>query len=105
MSKRDRKELEPSYLPPNPSVGELVTEIDRARHDAAHTVAALADRLDPRPAMLARSRRITSVAPAPVATALTGISRTTQRIPPRARIAMAVAPLLLLLFWLRRRGH
>ena len=36
----------PSYLPPNPSVGELVTEIDRARHDAAHTLEALVEKLD-----------------------------------------------------------
>jgi hypothetical protein len=37
---------EPSYLPPNPSVGELVTEIDRARHEAARTVAALVEKFD-----------------------------------------------------------
>ena len=37
---------QPSALPPNPSVGELVTEIDRARHDAARTAAALVDRVN-----------------------------------------------------------
>jgi hypothetical protein len=44
----ERKSLEPSALPPDPSIGELVTEIDRARHDAAHTVNELSRRLDPR---------------------------------------------------------
>jgi hypothetical protein len=37
---------QPSELPPNPSVGELVTEIDRARHEAARTVAALVEKFD-----------------------------------------------------------
>lgn len=102
MNRHERKALEPGALPPNPSVGELVTEIDRARHDAAHTLGALVDRLDPRPAVLARSRQITEVAPAPIATALTGISRTTQRMPTRVRVAVALAPVLLML-WLRHR--
>lgn len=47
MSKRDKASVpEPSTLPPNPSVGELRTEIDRARHDAAHTMTALTKKLD-----------------------------------------------------------
>lgn len=36
----------PGELPPNASVGELVTEIDAARHEAARTVGALVDRVD-----------------------------------------------------------
>ncbi|HEX3646863.1 MAG TPA: hypothetical protein VHV49_00470 [Pseudonocardiaceae bacterium] len=103
MSRHDRKELEPSALPPNPSVGELVTEIDRARHEAAHTVAALAERLDPRPAVLARSRQLTGVTPAPVSTALTGIGQQARRLPPRIRLGIVIAPLVLMLLWLRRR--
>jgi hypothetical protein len=45
----------PSNLPPNPSVGELVTEIDRARHDAARTVSALVDKLDMKSAVRRRA--------------------------------------------------
>ena len=37
---------EPSELPPNPSIGELNTEIDRARHDAARTMTALVQKFD-----------------------------------------------------------
>jgi hypothetical protein len=35
---------QPSALAPDASVGEILAEIDRNRHDAAKTVAALADR-------------------------------------------------------------
>jgi hypothetical protein len=38
----------PSELPENPSVGELVSEIDRARHEVARTAGALADKMDVR---------------------------------------------------------
>lgn len=34
----------PAELPPNASIGEVRAEIDNARHDAAKTVAALAER-------------------------------------------------------------
>lgn len=101
--RRDRDELEPYALPPNPSVGELVTEIDRARHETAHTLAELAERLDPRPAVLARSRQLTGAAPAPVVSALTEIGQQARRIPPRVRVAITIAPVLLLLLWWRRR--
>jgi hypothetical protein len=37
---------QPSTLPPNPSVGEIMTEIDRARHDMARTVNELVGKLD-----------------------------------------------------------
>ncbi|HKN96202.1 MAG TPA: hypothetical protein VJX10_03710 [Pseudonocardiaceae bacterium] len=103
MSRHERNELEPSALPPNPSVGELVTEIDRARHETAHTLAALADKLDPRPAVVAKSRQLTGVAPAPVAAALTEISHQARRLPPRVRLGLTLAPALLFLLWLRRR--
>jgi hypothetical protein len=99
------KRLEPTALPPNPSVGELVTEIDRARHDAAHTIAALADRLDPRPALRTRSRHLTAATPAPITTALHGISRNARRLPPRVRLVVAGTPILLALLWLRRRRN
>jgi uncharacterized protein (TIGR03382 family) len=48
MSGRHKQQPEEpaETLPPNPSVGELVTEIDRARHQVGRTAAALADKMD-----------------------------------------------------------
>lgn len=37
-----------TQLPEKPSVGELIEEIDRARHEAARTAGALADKLNVR---------------------------------------------------------
>jgi thioredoxin-like negative regulator of GroEL len=98
--------LEPSYLPPNPSVGELVTEIDRARHDAAHTVAALVEKLDVKARVrdetrskLVDLRQRVDAAPQPVGKALDYA----KRIPVPARYAIAAAVLLLLLLRRRRR--
>jgi len=78
---------EPSYLPPNPSVGELITEIDRARHEAVRTLHALATKYD-RPAVrtsLSLARPLGTVA---------------RRIPVPLWIVFA----FVLLHWLRRRG-
>ena len=80
---------EPSYLPPNPSVGELNTEIDRARHEAMRTMNALAKKFD-RPAVR------TSIA---VARPLATPARYARRVPVVAWIAIA----LMLLRWMRHR--
>lgn len=81
---------EPSYLPPNPSVGELVTEIDRARHEAARTVNALVRKFD-KPALHA---------PLSVARPLGTVTHRIQRVPGPVWI---VGVLLLLRWWRRHR--
>lgn len=107
---------EPSYLPPNPSVGELVTEIDRARHDLAHTVNALVGKLDVKATMKRRThdqvqslrwngRRVAAdlrairtevleSMPPQVAGGLAAAGRTAQRVPPQAWVAVVVGLLL-----------
>jgi hypothetical protein len=80
---------EPSYLPPNPSVGEVVTEIDRARHEAARTMTALVRKFD-KPALrtsLAMARPLGTVA----------------RRAPRMPLPVWISGALLLLRWWRRR--
>jgi hypothetical protein len=81
---------EPSYLPPNPSVGELRAEIDRTRHEAARTVTALTRKLAP-PAI---------PTPTTVAASMGIATRYARRVPTPAWIAVV---LLLLLWWRRRR--
>jgi hypothetical protein len=111
---------QPSYLPPNPSVGELVTEIDRARHEAAHTMTALVAKLDVQsrmrhsandriaalrratPDVRALRARVVDVTPEPVANALGTVVGYAKRVPLPARVLIAV----LLLRWfsaLRKR--
>lgn len=88
----ERKEsaaLQPSTLPPNPSVGELVTEIDRARHDAAHTVNEIANRLD-----------VTNKVPKPVMDSMTKAIQYAKQIPVPMRIAIVIV-----LWRLLRRRH
>ena len=80
---------EPSYLPPNPSVGELRAEIDRTRHEAARTVAALTRKLAP-PAI---------PMPITVAASVGTATRYARRVPIPAWIAVV----LLVLLWRRRR--
>jgi hypothetical protein len=80
---------EPSYLPPNPSVGELVTEIDRARHEAAHTLNALVRKFD-KPALRT---------PLSMARPLGTVTRHTRRLP----LPVWIFGALLLLRWWRRR--
>jgi hypothetical protein len=79
----------PSYLPPNPSVGELVTEIDRARHEAARTLSALVRKFD-KPALRA---------PLVLARPLGTVARRTPRMP----LPVWIFGALLLLRWWRRR--
>jgi cellulase/cellobiase CelA1 len=112
---------EPSYLPPNPSVGELVTEIDRARHEAAHTVTALVAKLDVQARMKsgandriaalgwdgrriaadvrALGTKVANATPAPVASAMGTAVDYARRIPLPARVLLAV----LLLRWFSAR--
>ncbi len=103
----------PSYLPPNPSVGELVTEIDRARHDAAHTLEALLEKLDVKARMKhethqrmadlqAKRQQLVDATPDPVVKALDKAGEFAKRVPVPARVA-AAAVLVFLLF--RRRKH
>jgi hypothetical protein len=78
----DRKDgtvVRPSTLPPNPSVGELVTEIDRARHDAVRTVNEIAGRLD-----------VTGRVPRPVLESLRTAVQYAKQIPVPLRIAIVV---------------
>lgn len=92
MSKHDDKGIpQPSALPENPSVGELRTEIDRARHDAAHTVTALTKKLD----------TAVSQAPTTVATAVGTSAR--QAIRPSVLVWFGCA--VVLVIWWRRRQH
>ena len=115
---------EPSYLPPNPSVGELVTEIDRARHEAARTLTALVDKLDVTammrrrsghgatvlgwdgPALLAELRtlrgHVVDATPEPVADAVGTARRYVRRVPMPVRI-VAVLVLLRVVRSRRRR--
>lgn len=84
---------EPSYLPPNPSVGEVVTEIDRARHEAARTLNALVRKFD-KPALR------TSLS---VARPSSAVTQRLQRVP---RPVWIVGVLLLWRWWRRhRRAH
>jgi hypothetical protein len=80
---------EPAYLPPNPSLGEVVTEIDRARHETARTVHALARKFD-KPALRA---------PLSMARPLGAVTRRTRRIP----LPVWIFGALLLLRWWRGR--
>jgi hypothetical protein len=107
----------PSYLPPNPSVGELVTEIDRARHDAARTVTALVAKLDVQTRMrdgandrittLRRTlpdvrvlrTRVADATPESVANAVGTAVGYARRVPVPARVLIAV----LLLRWFSAR--
>jgi hypothetical protein len=102
----------PDPLPPNPSVGELVTEIDRARHDAAHTLTALVEKLDVKARVkheterkLAdlqnRRQRVMDSTPEGVAKALGKAAEIAKRVPIPAQIGAAV----LLLLLIRRRRH
>jgi hypothetical protein len=81
---------EPSELPPNASVSELNAEIDRARHEAAHTVTALVRKFD-RPALHK-----------PLAKALP-VARRTRDATPHVPWQVWVAVLFLLLRWWRKR--
>lgn len=91
-------------LPPNPSVGELLAEIDRARTRAARTTAKLAGRVDPRrrfdalahreaQALRWDARRMTAdlraardvvrdKTPDPVVTGVSTVARHARRVPP-----------------------
>lgn len=95
----------PSYLPPNPSVGELVTEIDRARHDAAHTVEALVGKLDvrtrARDTVQARRKQIVAATPESVAKGVGVASQYAKRVPVPAWLGLVVA--LIVLRKLRKR--
>jgi len=93
MTDRNRKPAVPalSYLPPDPSVGELVTEIDRARHEAARTLDALVTKFD-RPAVR------TSLS---LARPLGAAGLLVRRIP----VPWWIVVTLLLLRWFRRRRH
>jgi hypothetical protein len=104
----------PSYLPPNPSVGELVTEIDRARHEAARTMTALVAKLDvqtrvrQKTALRLNGRkvaalrtRVVDATPEPVTSALGTAIDYAKRVPVPARILLAVV--LLRWFSARRR--
>jgi hypothetical protein len=108
---------EPSYLPPNPSVGELATEIDRARHDLARTVNALVGKLDVKATMKRRThdqveslrwngRRVAAdlrairievleSVPSPVADGLAAAGRVARRVPPQGWFAIVLGLLLL----------
>lgn len=86
----ERRTIEPSALAPNASVGELVTEIDRARHDAAHTVNELTRRFDP------RSR---------VPDNVTRYTRTTVQYVKRVPVQVWVIAAVVLLWSRRRRGR
>jgi hypothetical protein len=91
MTERDEVAVpEPSFLPPDPSVGELVTEIDRARHEAARTMTALVRKFD-RPAL----RK-----PLLVARPLGTVTRYTRRMPLPVWI---IGAFLVLRWWRRRR--
>ena len=103
----------PSYLPSNPSVGELVTEIDRARHDAAHTLEALVEKLDVKARMKhetqqrvanlqAKRQQLSDATPDSVAKALGKATEFAKRVPVPARIGVAVVLVFLLV---RRRRH
>ncbi|HEX3593031.1 MAG TPA: DUF3618 domain-containing protein [Pseudonocardiaceae bacterium] len=100
----------PSYLPSNPSVGELVTEIDRARHDAAHTIEALVEKLDVKARVREKTRsqvadlqvkrqQLMDSAPESVAKALGVAGGYAKRIP----MPVGVGIVVVLLFLLRRR--
>jgi hypothetical protein len=123
MTKHEPAVPEPSYLPPNPSVGELVTEIDRARHDAARTISALADKFDVKARVQRRahdqfdalgwdSRRVAAdlralrdrlldTAPEPVQKALVTTVRYAKQVPVPVRIGVVIV----LLRWWRGRRH
>ena len=110
-------------LPPNPSVGELVTEIDRARTGAARTAHELREKLDPRrrfgPAakretqnlrwdgrriladLRAVKQRALDAAPQPVATGVQTVSDTTRRVP--IGVPLGVAAVLMTWRWRRRK--
>lgn len=122
MSDSERPLPEPSELPPNPSMGELVTEIDRARHDAAKTVSALADKFDVRARMSRKAhdqvaalqwdgRRVAAdlrslrdqaveVTPESVAKALHTALDYARRIPVPVRVVLVVV--LVRMVWPRR---
>jgi hypothetical protein len=96
MTERDEVVPEPSYLPPNPSVGELVTEIDRARHEAARTMTALVRKFD-RPAL----RK-----PLAVARPLANVRRplaNVRRHAPRLPLPVWIIGAFLVLRWWRHR--
>ncbi len=111
------RQPQPSNLPPNPSVGELVTEIDRARHDVAVTLTALVDKVDVRARvserrevvgvqhavarLRARRDRVAGVTPEPVARTLGMMVRYAQRTPVSVRIGLIVFAL----GWWRARRH
>lgn len=121
MSASERPAPEPSELPPNPSMGELVTEIDRARHDAAKTAAALADKFDVRARVSRRAHdqldalrwdgrrvaadlrslrdQVADVTPESVAKALHTALDYARRIPVPVRVAIAVV--LIRMMWPR----
>jgi hypothetical protein len=110
MSSKEPAVPKPSNLPPNPSVGELVTEIDRARHEAARTVTALVAKLDVQtmvrqnPAgrkVAALRTRVVDVTPEPVTNALGTAIGYAKRVPVPVRILLAVV--LLRWFSARRR--
>lgn len=103
---------QPDTLPPNPSVGELVTEIDRARHDAAHTLTALVEKLDVKTRvkhetnkkladLQERRQRFLDSTPEGVAKTLGKAAELAKRVPVPAQIGAVVVLLLLL----RRRRH
>lgn len=81
---------EPSALPANPSVSELVAEIDRTRHEAARTVAALTDKL-------AATRPPTSMAGA-----MGMVAARVRRVP---RPVWLVTAAVVLGWWLRHRSR
>ncbi len=89
---------EPSYLPPNPSVGELVTEIDRARHEATRTMTALTRKFDT-PAVRTAASMTRPLAHYARVGVVAGYAR---RVPTPVWI---IAVLMLFRWWRRRHTH
>lgn len=103
-----RSERSAETLPPDPSVGELVTEIDRARHQVGRTAATLVDKIDVQKrarratrdriqALRRDSRRLRKDLRVPVLVGLAG------KVPPP--VFAAAAGILVLGWLLRRRRH
>jgi hypothetical protein len=104
MTKKDPAVPQPSYLPPNPSVGELVTEIDRARHEAARTVTALVAKFDVKTKMRADTHdrvavvreQVVAATPDSLAKSLGALARYAKRMPVPVRIGAVLVLMVLL---------
>lgn len=80
---------EPSNLAPDASIGELVTEIDRTRHEAARTVAALTKKIE----------TSQPVSPTAAAKAVGTVTQRARQVPK----PVWLGAVLVLVVWLRRR--